>query len=47
MTAFVCAKTICPPVVNKLIVYSDWSHITATYAYYLSGVVKSAISFAL
>ena len=42
-TAWICLKTTCPPVVNKLIVYTDWSHLTATYAYYLSGVMKTAI----
>jgi len=43
-TPWLCHQGICPAVVNNLIVYQDWSHITATYAYYLSGVMKTAIA---
>jgi hypothetical protein len=43
-TPWLCRNGVCPAVINNLIVYYDWSHLTATYAYYLSGVMKTAIA---
>jgi peptidoglycan/LPS O-acetylase OafA/YrhL len=38
-----CTAVTCPPVINKIVVYSDNSHITATYARWLSPVMTSAL----
>jgi hypothetical protein len=46
-STWLCVASTCPPVVHGLIVYLDWSHITATYAYYLSGVMGRALRPAL
>lgn len=43
ITPWFCASR-CYSVVNKTQVYSDWQHITATYAKYLSGSVEEALA---
>jgi hypothetical protein len=40
---WLCGTTTCSPVIGNLLAYSDWSHVSATYAYYLSGVMKKAL----
>ncbi len=40
---WVCTKSTCSPIVGTLDVYMDWSHFTATYAGYLSGVMGSSL----
>ena len=42
-TAWFCTATTCPAVINKMIVYADNSHITATYAAWLSPVLSAAM----
>jgi hypothetical protein len=41
---WLCSTTTCSPVIGNLLAYSDWSHVSATYAYYLQGVMKTAIA---
>ena len=41
--AWLCSATSCSPVIGNLLAYSDWSHVSATYAYFLSGVMKATI----
>jgi hypothetical protein len=31
-----CTATVCPPVINGMIVYMDMAHITATYVRWLT-----------
>jgi SGNH domain (fused to AT3 domains) len=38
----ICTE-ICPPVVDNIIVYMDQSHITNTYAKYISGIVEERV----
>ena len=40
---WLCSATTCSPVIGNLLAYSDWSHVSATYAYYLSGVMNKAL----
>jgi peptidoglycan/LPS O-acetylase OafA/YrhL len=46
-TSWFCTATICPPVINNIIVYADASHITATYARWLSPVMSAALNKAV
>jgi peptidoglycan/LPS O-acetylase OafA/YrhL len=39
----ICYQDTCPPVVDNIIVYMDQSHITNTYAKYISGIVEERI----
>ncbi|MBU6233084.1 MAG: hypothetical protein KJS64_02420 [Acidobacteria bacterium] len=34
----------CPMVINGMLPYFDWSHITVTYAHYLATVLKTAVT---
>jgi peptidoglycan/LPS O-acetylase OafA/YrhL len=45
-TQWFCTATVCPPVINNMIVYADSSHITATYATWLTPVVATALEAA-
>jgi hypothetical protein len=40
---WICTSTTCSPVVGTYEVYYDWSHLDATYASYLSGVMGTAV----
>lgn len=42
-TAWLCTKTTCSEIVGTLAVYFDWSHFTATYGAYLSGVMGTKL----
>jgi hypothetical protein len=42
-TPWFCTATTCPPVINDMIVYSDNSHTTATYATWLSPELGRAL----
>jgi hypothetical protein len=41
-TNWLCA-TICPPIVNHILVYRNQFHITRTYSVYLAGVLRAAL----
>jgi SGNH domain (fused to AT3 domains) len=45
-TPWFCTATICPPIINNMIVYQDASHITATYARWLAPVMSAALKHA-
>jgi hypothetical protein len=36
--------TLCPAVINGMIPYFDWAHITLTYSLYLTNVLKTAVT---
>jgi hypothetical protein len=38
-----CTSTTCPPVINNMIVYSDSSHVTATYSAWLTPLLTEAL----
>jgi hypothetical protein len=38
-----CTATTCPPVINHIVVYSDDTHITATYATWLAPLLGDAL----
>ena len=42
-TKWLCVKSACPPIIDKKVVYLDWSHITATYSTFLSTVMGQAL----
>lgn len=42
-TSWFCTATVCPPIINNIIVYADNSHITATYAKWLAPVMSVAM----
>jgi hypothetical protein len=42
VTSWLCA-TICPPIVNNILVYRNQFHITHTYSIYLAGVLRTAL----
>jgi len=42
-----CTDTICPVVINSIVVYSDDSHITDSYSRYREPQVSAAIRVAL
>jgi hypothetical protein len=42
-TSWFCTATTCPPVIANQIVYADNSHITATYAKWLSPLLTDAL----
>lgn len=46
-TPWLCPGTRCSPIIGKYAVYFDWSHITATYAAYLSGVMGTKLKPAI
>ena len=46
-TAWLCSQNRCPMVIGHTIVYSDTSHITATYAAQLSAVFRAAFKRAI
>lgn len=46
-TPWLCSGTSCSPIIGKYAVYFDWSHITATYAAYLSGVMGTKLKPAI
>jgi peptidoglycan/LPS O-acetylase OafA/YrhL len=41
-----CTATVCPPVIDNMIVYADGSHVTATYATWLAPVLATALDAA-
>jgi hypothetical protein len=41
-----CTATVCPPVIDHMIVYADGSHVTATYATWLAPVLATALDAA-
>jgi peptidoglycan/LPS O-acetylase OafA/YrhL len=43
-TSWFCTATTCPPVIANQIVYTDNSHITATYAKWLAPLLTSALT---
>jgi SGNH domain (fused to AT3 domains) len=45
-TPWFCSAT-CWPVINDIQVYSDWQHITASYAKYLSGALQASLGPAM
>lgn len=47
VTPWFCAATICPVVVDNLLVYRDNSHVTVPYATYLAPLVGDEIDLAL
>jgi len=38
------AQTLCPALINGMLPYFDWSHITLTYSLYLTTVLKTAVT---
>jgi hypothetical protein len=42
-TDWFCSSTTCPPIIDDIVVYSDDSHITATYATWLAPVMSAAL----
>ncbi len=42
-TKWFCTATVCPPVINNIIVYSDSTHTTATYIKWLAPVMSTAL----
>ena len=42
VTNWLCA-TICPPIVNNILVYRNQFHISRTYSVYLAGVLREAL----
>lgn len=42
-TRWLCGKKSCSPIIGNMVVYRDWSHISATYSAYLSNVIGEAI----
>jgi hypothetical protein len=46
-TAWFCTASICPAVVNNMIVYADGSHTTATYVSWLAPVLSAALKRAI
>jgi peptidoglycan/LPS O-acetylase OafA/YrhL len=42
-TSWFCTATVCPPVINNMIVYSDNSHTTQTYVTWLSPVLGAEL----
>jgi peptidoglycan/LPS O-acetylase OafA/YrhL len=47
LTDYICAKTTCPAVVGKVVVYFDNSHLTATYAKTLAPYLEPKLVAAL
>ena len=45
-TPWLCTPTTCPAVIHDTVAYFDDTHISATYATYLSGVLAAAIGIA-
>jgi peptidoglycan/LPS O-acetylase OafA/YrhL len=43
-TAWFCTKTVCPVVIDGMLVYADDSHITATYARWLTPELRVALA---
>ncbi len=39
-----CTTSKCPLVINKFVVYQNWSHITASYSKYLSKIVAGLLT---
>ncbi len=46
-TSWFCTASVCPAVINDMIVYADNSHITATYARWLAPVFSAALDKAI
>jgi peptidoglycan/LPS O-acetylase OafA/YrhL len=46
-TSWFCTASVCPPVINDMIVYADNSHTTATYVRWLSPVLSTALEKAI
>jgi len=46
-TSFFCTATTCPPVINGIVVYSDASHVTATYVTWIAPAVADALAKAV
>jgi peptidoglycan/LPS O-acetylase OafA/YrhL len=42
-TDWFCTATSCPPVINNMIVYADNSHLTSTYATWLTPLLSAAV----
>jgi hypothetical protein len=40
---WICTSTTCSPIVSHYLVYLDWSHLTATYAAWLSTVMATSL----
>ena len=43
-TSWFCTATVCPPVINNMVVYEDDSHVTSTYATWLAPVMSAALA---
>jgi peptidoglycan/LPS O-acetylase OafA/YrhL len=39
-----CTSTVCPPVINGMVVYMDHAHVTATYARWLAPKLEQALT---
>jgi peptidoglycan/LPS O-acetylase OafA/YrhL len=46
-TPWFCTKSICPAVINNMVVYEDASHTTATYVKWLAPVFSAALNKAV
>jgi hypothetical protein len=38
------SQTSCPALINDMLPYFDWNHITLTYSLYLTNVLKTAVT---
>jgi len=38
------SETLCPALINGMLPYLDWNHITLTYSLYLTNVLKTAVT---
>jgi SGNH domain (fused to AT3 domains) len=43
LTRYFCTESVCPPVAGNVLIYSDFNHISATYARTLSGMLEKAV----
>jgi peptidoglycan/LPS O-acetylase OafA/YrhL len=43
-TDWFCDKTLCPSIIDNIVVYQDSSHVTNTYAKYLSNLMEQKLS---
>jgi peptidoglycan/LPS O-acetylase OafA/YrhL len=46
-TSWFCTTTMCPPVINNIVVYMDDSHVTASYVRWLTPVMSAALKKAM
>lgn len=42
-TSWFCTATMCPPIINDIVVYMDNSHVTATYTRWIASLMSAAL----